>query len=127
MSPDLQQKLFEDFPEFFRDKNLTIYQSCMPWGIEVGDGWYQIIYDMCTKIKQLNPPESFRFSQVKEKFGFLRIYSIGDDEEIYKVIMEAENASDKTCEDCGSTEDVWQAGSWVRTLCQSCWDKREGI
>jgi hypothetical protein len=99
----------------------------MPWGIEVGDGWYQIIYDMCTKIKKLNPPESFRFSQVKEKFGSLRIYCIGDDEEIYKVIMEVENASDHICEDCGSTEGVRQTGSWIRTLCQKCWDKREDI
>lgn len=72
MKKELQQKLYDDFPSLYQQKDLTIQQSCMPWGFECGDGWYNLIYGLSWAITNLYP--SIQASQVKEKFGGLRFY-----------------------------------------------------
>lgn len=47
MNIELQQKLYQDFPELFAQKDLDPYQSCMHWGLECGDGWEPIIRHVC--------------------------------------------------------------------------------
>jgi hypothetical protein len=39
------------------------------------------------------------------------------------IIHEAEDEADETCEYCGSKENVTQAGSWIKTLCNDCRSK----
>jgi len=59
MNTKLQNKLFEKYPEIFIQKDWTIQQSCMPWGICCGDGWYNLIDNLCYFITQhcKNNPE----------------------------------------------------------------------
>ena len=52
MNQELQKKLFEKYPEIFVQKDYTIQQSAMPFGIECGDGWYNIIDTLCWHIQQ---------------------------------------------------------------------------
>ena len=100
----------------------------------VGLGWASIInriYD--------NMPEGILVNQVKEKFGGLRFYydlEIQDNGEdsvtppeqaLYfrdVVVQEAESDSYKTCEDCGSQEQVttkpYTGKYWIVTLCEGC-------
>ena len=47
MNAELDKKLCEKYPKIFRDRNASMMESCMHWGIEVGDGWYDIIDSMC--------------------------------------------------------------------------------
>ena len=94
----------------------------MCWGCECGDGWFNILSNLCQDIVKAGPPEHFKFAQVKEKFGGLRVYTFGSTEEISRLIHAAQEESYKTCEKCGSKENVisdWICG-WVRTLCKSC-------
>lgn len=94
----------------------------MCWGCECGDGWFDILYDLCKKIEAINPPEDFKFCQVKEKMGGLRVYTVGCPEEVDRLVDEAQRVSYKTCEECGTQKDVisdWVSG-WVRTICKSC-------
>ena len=66
MSPELTDKLIEQYPEQF--KNLKY--------LECDDGWYEILSRLCYIVnnrldykKRLNEPlESFYWSQIKEKF-----------------------------------------------------------
>ena len=104
MDQQLQNQLFEKYPQLFSNKDKNPMTSCMAWGIECGNGWYDIISSVCWMIKQHednkrwqkefkdkqnqeikettgisiigDEPEYFpvKFDQVKEKYGGLRIY-----------------------------------------------------
>ena len=104
MREELEEKLFRDFPSFFRDRdNLQI--SLMGFGFTCGGGWYDLIYQLCSDIKKLvdKDPllEDFRVEQVKEKLGGLRFYTSPATEEVFLLIQEAERKSYTICEECG--------------------------
>ena len=71
-----QDFVFKAFPRLFRQHKLNIHQSCMAWGLEVPDVWIPIIYDACQEIQTICDKFDIQleFSQVKEKFGTLRMY-----------------------------------------------------
>ena len=56
-------------------------------------------------------------SQVKEKFGGLRFYVDGANEEHHNFIWFAENMSYRTCEKCGNPGKLYTNG-WHTTLCE---------
>lgn len=121
MNQDKEDKFKADFPQIFTDlHDCTPMESCMSWGIAIGQGWYDLLYNLCEEIVKLNPPEDFKAFQVKEKFGGLRFYVGGSTAEINKLIDVAEEESYKICEDCGSREEVTSEGRWVKTLCKKC-------
>jgi hypothetical protein len=127
MKSELQNKLYTKYPKIFRQKDLPITQTCMCWGIDTGDGWYLIIDFLCKKIQDYvdnkNIPQ-IEAVQVKEKFGGLRFYTNYSDNYVDKEISFAETASYKTCECCGSTEEVSQTEGWIVTLCKKCMENR---
>lgn len=51
MREELDKKLCEKYPEIFRDRNGDMSKTCMVWGFEHGDGWYNIIDSMCARIQ----------------------------------------------------------------------------
>tara|TARA_Y100000034_G_scaffold8165_2_gene8920 strand:+ start:2468 stop:2905 length:438 start_codon:yes stop_codon:yes gene_type:complete len=124
MKKENEDKLKAAFPQIFTDlQDCTAMESCMAWGVAVGEGWYDLIYNLCEQIMALDPPKDFKAAQVKEKFGGLRFYTSGHgSKEIFALIDEAERRSYTICEDCGSEENVSCDGrpSWVTTLCNSC-------
>lgn len=82
-------------------------------GEEVSD-WVNSSYKKGT-LKIESVPEVIA-NQVKEKFGTLRFYCDGADEQIRGMISMAEYMSAITCEECGSPGQTRNEG-WVRTLC----------
>ena len=128
MKKELQEKLFEKYPKLFRQKDLSIQQSCMPRGIEIeGDGWYWLLDKLCERIQfciDWNHLEQIEFVQVKEELGKLRIYTNHDNERIDGMISFACHLSFCTCERCGSTENVDQTSKTtaerIITLCAKC-------
>ena len=77
MKQKLQDKLFKDFPKLFIQKDLDKTKTCMCWGIETPDRWYDVIYKLCETIQNhinWNNLKQIEFTQVKEKFGSLRVY-----------------------------------------------------
>lgn len=110
--------LYETYPNLYRQHNLPIDQTCMCWGFECGDGWFGIINDLSKKIVEIAP--DVEAVQVKEKFGGLRFYINGGTDEVYALINKAEDLSYKTCEYCGSTENVTQTRGWIVSLCPLC-------
>lgn len=120
MSPDLEKSLVEEFPSLFADYGKSPEETCMAWGCEHSDGWFLIIKSLCHSIadhlKRLEEPIEFKFAQVKEKFGTLRVYTHGGDDFISGVISMAEEMSAVTCEVTGIPGEMCRKGFWYRTL-----------
>lgn len=81
---------------------------------EVGEGWKNIILDLCEDIRKLG--WDGRVYQVKEKFGTLCFYIGYGTPAIWDRIAKAELESSKTCEVCGEPGEI-RSGGWVKTLC----------
>ena len=96
-------------------------QTCMCWGCSVGNGWFNILWEMCEKIDEIRKRDNLdvSFSQIKEKFGGLRVYEFGGNNDVEKCIEEAEGKSLKTCENCGKPGNL-KGDCWVQTLCDEC-------
>lgn len=138
MKEDLDTKLVEKYPLIFADRHADMKITAMCWGFEHGDGWYNIIDQLCACVQShidwrneqresLLKSNPYNFSipdevpqvvakQVKEKFGELRFYYIGGDDEIEGMVRMAEAMSMVTCEVCGSPGEQ-RYGGWIRTLC----------
>ncbi len=84
MKKILDQKLQDRFsflrrPELNNEKTFvkgyTLYEN---YGFEVGDGWYQLLFDLCTRIEEIykgyNQPVTIKVVQIKSKFARLRFY-----------------------------------------------------
>lgn len=123
MTPELADKLIEQYPEQFKDLKY----------LECDDGWYEILSRLCYIVnshldcqKRLNEPlEFFYWSQIKEKFGGLRAYCYGADGYIRGAIDMAESISFITCEVTGEKgkvrykkfgENGQPIPAWVKTL-----------
>lgn len=185
MRQELDEQLCKTYPKLFRDRYAPMTETCMCWGFECGDGWFNIINALCSNIQhhidwrekqrqaviqhnemvtaglagdlealderygQFNNAEKYIqdaleegprlvpdpipqvvVMQVKEKFGTLRFYYTGGDDEISGMVRMAESLSAVTCESCGNPGEMWpkQDGEgirgWIHTHCQACEDKR---
>ncbi len=126
MKQELQDKLYKKYPKIFRQRDLSPRETCMCYGIEFSDGWYNLIDNLCELLQfhiDKNGYQQIEATQVKEKFGGLRFYTTSCDEYISGIINFAETLSYKICEECGSMKDITQTKGWVRTLCKGCKDK----
>lgn len=126
MKPELETQLVKKYPKIFKMVGSTPQDSCMAWGISVGDGWYWLIDKLCDRLQSdidSNNRLQLVAAQVKEKFGGLRFYINSGSDEQYGAIYFAETLSFSICERCGTTKDVTTEGSWITTLCLSCRDK----
>jgi len=145
MTPEKDAKLCEKYPKIFRDRFSSPRKTCMSWGFECGDGWYDIIDALCLNIQhevdwliqqqahklergdispeEVVPEEDIQVvaTQVKEKFGGLRFYVSGVNDKIQGMISMAESMSYRTCETCGNPGKSSNDG-WVVTLCKPCRD-----
>ena len=88
MKPELEKILVEKYPKIFADYGKTPQESAMSWGLEVGDGWFNLIDNLCESLSHLYTTgvnlgdqryvpldaPTVVASQVKEKFGSLRFY-----------------------------------------------------
>lgn len=73
--------------------------------------------------KRFRPVEpalpQIQFTQIKEKFGTLRIYTNHCNDYVDGVVAMAESMSAVTCEVCG-VPGRSTAGGWIETLCNRC-------
>lgn len=131
MRSDLDKKLIENFPLLYADRHASMMQTCMCWGFECADGWFDLIYKLSSQLEPLikkyieeHPDEEYhpRAAQVKEKYGGLRFYMSHATEEMYDLISAAEEESEVTCEFCGSKDDANTEGCgyWMTTRCKKC-------
>jgi hypothetical protein len=123
MNEENTKYLFAKFPDLYRQHSLPMTQTAMCWGFSHGDGWFNIIRELSIKLSHYARKNNLKIeaSQVKEKFGGLRFYLDYNDKVTDKLVEEAEKACSKTCEVCGSTNNVTTSGKcWVITRCEEC-------
>lgn len=172
---ELDKYLCAKYPKMFRDRHASMQTTCLCWGLEIGDGWSNILLSLCSNIQwHINQSRKQRASavtfnralaaglpamlkyhqgrskepsewdtkyaardieiglprpvpdkisqvvitQVKEKFGSLRFYYQGGDEQIDGMVRMAESMSEVTCDECGSPGRI-RPGGWLRCLCDT--------
>jgi hypothetical protein len=110
------------------NRNKDMQETCMCWGFECGDGWFDLLNQLMGNIQhhidwkekqrnwaiewnKENPNEpreipklvsQVTLDQVKEKFGTLRFYYTGGDDRIDGMVTLAEGMSGVICEGCGN-------------------------
>lgn len=137
MDEKLQDAIVKCYPKLFRAVRY----------MENGDGWHEIIEDMCAEINhqiESKQTKEVYFTQIKEKFGTLRVYFVEVQypslirdievwllQKLYKIfgrqyyyrstvdlaIMKAEERSAHTCEICGKLGSTRTDIGWLTTLC----------
>ena len=124
MKQELDKLLCEKYPKMMVNRNKPMQETCMCWGFECGDGWFNILDQLMGNIQHhldwKNRTEEtvpqVTLDQVKEKFGTLRFYYTGGDDEIRGMVRMAESMSAVTCEECGLPGKQTQGG-WIKTTC----------
>ena len=132
MKLELDQLLCEKYPKMMVNRNKNMQETCMCWGFECGDGWFNILDQLMGNIQHhidwKNRKEEViaqvTLDQVKEKFGTLRFYYSGGDDAIDGMVRMAESMSGVTCEECSAPAQTHGPG-WIRTICKPCETKRE--
>lgn len=127
MDQKLVKSLLEKYPLFFPNIYGDYTKTSLAFGLECGNGWFSIMEELCEKIASLGDI-GFEFTQIKEKWGLLRVYYTFRTEieccwdKIDELIDAAETKSGHICEHCGSKDDVTHKarGGWISTLCNSC-------
>ena len=86
-----------------------------PLSIDCGKGWHGLVKHVLDNLSEGCYP-----SQIKEKFGLLRIYLRCGTDEDYALVREAEKQSATICENCGAPGEVRSLWGWLTCLCEEC-------
>jgi len=137
MKQELELKLVAKYPKILKDYKGDMMETCMAWGLETGDGWYDLLDECMAKMQLIcdlaSTPENevqVIAEQIKSKFGLLRFYYHVEGLEnldpekskiIWNIISDIENVADsrssRTCEICGKNGKTNESG-WLTTLCE---------
>lgn len=63
MTPELDKKLVKRFPVLYQDRYSPMSSTCMCWGFDHGDGWFDIIWNLSLAIE-----EELGYSYLQEKW-----------------------------------------------------------
>lgn len=133
-------EFFEKYKASSQGAFQSVRESCLSFGLEIGPGWHKILHEMMDRIYDLLdffsiPREEFQLTQVKEKFGTLRVYwhiwPLGDKPVVERstlfwtnistfigqIVSDAERMSSNTCEECGEYGSLRGFG-WIYTSCK---------
>ena len=114
---EFAKQMEERFPKMFTE----------PYGgFAVGEGWWPILTNLCANIqhhlnwknKTSEVVAQVTVNQIKEKFGGLRFYYSGGDDEISGMVSMAEAWAGNSCEECGAPG-TSRSGGWIKTLCDT--------
>lgn len=88
------------------------------WTRFVGPGWRALV----TRAVAAVTAAGGTVTQVKEKFGTLRVYYYGPD---VPAVDAAERESGRVCEACGEPGRMRKRGGWLMTRCDRCYTEGE--
>jgi hypothetical protein len=125
MTPELENRLRAKYPQLLKDLSGDPARTPLARGIECGDGWHDLIDRLLAEITSAldqRPDPEFTLTQVKQKFGTLRVYTTAtEDLRIQQMISVARAESAVTCERCGVRGATFGTFAWgMQTLCPSC-------
>jgi hypothetical protein len=131
MNKELELKLVEKYPNILCDYGGDMKKTCMHWGMECCDGWYDLLDELLAKLDYLSTVSGVQVvaDQIKEKFGTLRFYysTVAKTDSNLDVIVckiiddivdRAEKRSSYICEKTGKTGVLCSRFGWLSTLCK---------
>lgn len=90
---------------------------------ELPDGWLRLFLQMCEDIREplikADHLSSFRFSQIKEKWGRMECYNFGAPQTVHDIIDDYRYVSKFICCVCGKPA-TKQTCCWVESYCDNC-------
>ena len=152
MTPELENELYQICPSFFyeaiacQNGEMTEMDTCMFFGCECNDGWFEPLKKFALKLKLINElaaKQNFQYvcTQLKEKYAELRIYySIKNVDNNFNInhqeieiiqnmfsdaLKTVEDECWNTCELCGKKNDYKQkeivmTRDWMTRICRTC-------
>ena len=125
-SRQLRKALIEEYP-YLQPRRMTDGQVAPDYDYEfiVGEhdlpeGWLELFLQACEDIKEplekAGDLDKFRFMQVKEKFGRMRMYTNGATEEVNDILDKYEFLSEQVCSECGKPAIAMTRG-WICPFC----------
>jgi hypothetical protein len=134
MTPELEQRFYAEFPDLLRQHTLSVMESCLAFGLEIGDGWGPLLRELLTNMKKYGTEHGIEIeiTQVKEKFGELRVYfmlrTCSDGsclDELEDMVDAASDKSREICELCGKSGKIRES-SWLMARCAACAESGRG-
>lgn len=141
MNEDLEKQLYNLGPILYQEKDLPMQQTCMCWGFECPDSWFDLLKELTIELEtSINNKYKGKYEcvaqQVKEKYGSLRFYGeikilienpTKDDlslskklyEQFQELVDKAEYKSEKICCECGKPATKTSSG-WIAHFCDDC-------
>lgn len=120
MNPELDALLCQRHPQIFQNRRTDPQTCAMGWGLQCGDGWFDLIDTLCERLQQeaehSNAPHVIAM-QVKQKWGRLRFAVESATERQQAMIDMAEALSARLCEQCGKPGRMQCIGSFRTPLC----------
>src|SRR5690349_6468342 len=113
MQKDLENKLYEDYPSLFINKNRVWCE----------DGWFDLIHlasGLIVEGRKYIPVgigDQICFDQIKQKFGGLRLYLNHTTPYINGIVDMSECLSLIICELCGNKGSITNINGRIQTLC----------
>ena len=96
------------------------------WRDDVSIGWLHLFDLMCEEllaaIEGTNCFKTFKFEEVKSKYGELRIYEDGGNKKTAEIIRKWCFLSGYVCETCGKP-DVRITNGYIAPICFECWNR----
>lgn len=127
-SRQLRKALIEEYP-YLQPRNVCTDKISEDYDYEyilgehdLPEGWLELFLQMCEDIKEplikAEYLDKFRFSQLKEKYGSMRVYTFGATREVNDIISKYEFLSQQVCCVCGKPATT-QTYDWI---CPYCFD-----
>ncbi len=132
MDSRLENKLYERFPDLYREKTAPLESSKMAWGVQCGDGWYKLIYELSNKIAKIATEGEYSpaISQIsRHEDGTLYVDVRNVSPPIADIVTTVRETSRLTCESCSYSPAFLRKAKAPRTphvACGRCVDKSTG-
>ena len=97
----------------------TLKNNLMAFGFECNRGWLPLIYELLDKLQAIEDRDKIglEITQIKEKYGELRVYTNVGTDEIWDLIDEYTARSITVCEMCGKPGKFRNNHGWFSALC----------
>lgn len=102
----------------------ALKNNLLAFGFMCGVGWHPLIFEMMDEIQDIvdrDNLDDFEITEIKEKYGKLRVYTTHYIEEIATIIRKYEDRSSRICELCGKRGRARNINKWITTICDECY------
>lgn len=110
----------------FSDKIPEDYDYSYIKHLEIPKGWFRLFLQLCEDIRQplidAGCLDTFRFTQVKEKYNQLRCYHTGAPEVVNDILLKYEQMAYYVCTDCGKPA-KHETQVYFASFCDECLKK----